>query len=275
MKLQSKVIAILEVLLVRTAMVGVLWRLLPIADWQQRSLGVNLLGKLAWLCFPILWLLITRRKLADYGIHFHHWRADLNAVLSAFLPVAVVSGTLGFVPYLRWYGALLEGVLHMAALVFVARALTREPDPQSGLVTIGLACVMFGGYTWWKGLYPGPVQGTWNFINYLVFVGFAEEIWYRGYIQTRLNQVFEPRWTFYGVQWGWGVIIASVIFGVTHVLNGWNMRTGAFQPLWWWGLWTTVSGLVYGYVREKTGSIVAGSILHGLPQALVYFFVEW
>jgi hypothetical protein len=271
----SKILAILEVLLVRAAMVGVLWLLLPLADWQQETLGFNLLGKLAWLCFPILWLLITRRKLADYGIHFHHWRADVKAALSAFLPVAVVSGTLGFVPYLRWYGALIEVGLFLGATVFVARALTRDPDPQSGMLTIGLACVIFGGYAWWKGLYPGLAQGIWNLINYLVFVGFAEEIWYRGYIQTRLNQVFERCWTFYGVRWGWGVVIASVFFGLTHVLNGWNMQTGTFQPLWWWGVWTTASGLLFAYVREKTGSVVAGSILHGLPQALVYFFVRF
>lgn len=273
--LAAKTLAILEVLLVRAAMIGLLWLLLPLAKWQQRTFGFNLLGKLAWLGVPVLWLWLTRRNLAEYGIHGRTWRADLTAALSAFLPVAIVSATLGFVPYLSWYGALIETALFLGALVFVARALTGKPDPHSGLLTIGLACLLFGGYAWWQGLYPGLGQGVFNFIDYLIFVGLAEEIWYRGYIQTRLNQVFPPRWTFYGVQWGWGVLIAAALFGFTHVLNGWNLQTGAFQPLWWWGLWTTASGLLFAYVREKTGSVVAGAILHGLPQALVYFFISW
>ncbi|MBN1877682.1 MAG: CPBP family intramembrane metalloprotease [Anaerolineae bacterium] len=274
-RMRPKTLAILEVLLVRAAMIGVLWVLLPLAEWQQHVFGFNLLAKLIWLLLPILWLLLTRRKPATYGIHANTLKADLTAALSAFFPVAVVSGTLGFVPYTRWYGALIEVVLFIGALVWVAYSLTHKPDPQSGVITIVLACLMFDGYAWWKGSYPGLRQGIFNFVNYLIFVGLAEEVWYRGYIQTRLNQVFARRWTFFGVQWGWGVLIASLIFGFTHVLNGWNLETGEFHPLWWWGAWTTTSSLLFAYVREKTGSVVAGSILHGLPQALVYFFVKF
>jgi membrane protease YdiL (CAAX protease family) len=41
----------------------------------------------------------------------------------------------------------------------------------------------------------------------------------------------------------------------------------------WWGLWTFFAGLVLGFVREKTGSIVAPTILHGLPQAIAAAFL--
>ena len=35
-----------------------------------------------------------------------------------------------------------------------------------------------------------------------------------------------------------------------------------------WGCWTIFSGLVLSYVREKSGSIFAPALLHGLPQAI-------
>lgn len=35
-----------------------------------------------------------------------------------------------------------------------------------------------------------------------------------------------------------------------------------------WGFWTIFSGLVFGFVREKSGGILAPTLLHGLPQAI-------
>ena len=34
------------------------------------------------------------------------------------------------------------------------------------------------------------------------------------------------------------------------------------------GLWTTFGGLTFGYIRERTGNVLAAALLHGLPQAL-------
>jgi membrane protease YdiL (CAAX protease family) len=35
-----------------------------------------------------------------------------------------------------------------------------------------------------------------------------------------------------------------------------------------WGFWTFFGGLVKGFVREKSGSILAPALLHGLPEAI-------
>jgi len=53
-----------------------------------------------------------------------------------------------------------------------------------------------------------------------------------------------------------------------HVLNLGSLAAGHWQLTWWWGLWTFFTGLVFGLVREKSGSIVAPALLHGLPQAI-------
>ena len=58
-----------------------------------------------------------------------------------------------------------------------------------------------------------------------------------------------------------------------HVLNIGSFVTGHWQLALWWGVWNIAAGLVLGIVREKTGSIIASAILHGLPQAIAYAFL--
>jgi membrane protease YdiL (CAAX protease family) len=109
---------------------------------------------------------------------------------------------------------------------------------------------------------------------YLVFVGSGEEILYRGYIQTRLSEAFGRPFRFGEVAWRWGVIVTSLLFGLSHLLNGWDSLTGRLEPQWWWAAWTFFAGLVFSYVRERTGSIVAPALLRWLPQALVYLVIR-
>jgi membrane protease YdiL (CAAX protease family) len=48
-----------------------------------------------------------------------------------------------------------------------------------------------------------------------------------------------------------------------------NVTTKLLTALTWpWGFWTFFGSFVLSYVREKTGSIVAPALLHGLPQAI-------
>ena len=104
---------------------------------------------------------------------------------------------------------------------------------------------------------------------YLVFVGFSEELLYRGYIETRLNEAFPRPYRFFDVDWGWGTIFGALIFGLSHVgLIAWLIRE-ANTLTWAWGLWTFFGGLVFSYIRQKTGSILAPAILHGGPQAII------
>ena len=107
-----------------------------------------------------------------------------------------------------------------------------------------------------------------EFATYGIFVAFGEEIIFRGYIQSRLNEAFEQPYRIFGVEFGWGVVITAVLFGLTHVGLTTSLITGQMQLYWAWGFWTFFGGLVFGFVREKSGSILAPALLHGLPQAI-------
>ena len=105
---------------------------------------------------------------------------------------------------------------------------------------------------------------VWHFF----FSGFGEEIVWRGYVQSRLNQVFGRPMRAFGVQFGAGLIITSILFGLLHAFNTYNPEIGLASLSWGWALFTAFSGLLFGILREKSSSLLAPGIAHGLPDAV-------
>jgi hypothetical protein len=101
-----------------------------------------------------------------------------------------------------------------------------------------------------------------------VFSGFGEEFVWRGYVQTRLNQAFGRPWNLLGLQFGPGLLTTSLLFGIFHAFNTYDPALGAASLSWGWALFTTCSGLFFGILREKTGSLLAPGIAHALPDAV-------
>jgi membrane protease YdiL (CAAX protease family) len=93
----------------------------------------------------------------------------------------------------------------------------------------------------------------------LVFAGFLEEVFFRGYIQSRLNDSFGRPYSFHGVSFGAGLLVAAALFGLAHPLTALSETTP-----WAWALWTTTLGLTLGFLREKTGAVVTPAIVRGV-----------
>ena len=272
----SKLIALIEVLLVRVIIMGsvILVARTPFLDWQIETFQQVFSSHLIFIFVTVTWLLVSRRNFGDYGIIFHQLGKDFRTAMGVYLPVALSGVALGYVSYTSWDGALIMALVQLGVLFWVALTMSNVPDPKSGLVTVFLSVVLFGLYGYLQSTLPLFSSAILRFIFFLIFVGFGEEILYRGYILTRLNKAFGCPNQFFGVSWGWGAVISAVLFGLSHVLNGWNILTGEFTPFWWWGLWTFIGAFVFTYIREKSGSIVPGAIVHGLPQALLALFIS-
>ena len=105
-------------------------------------------------------------------------------------------------------------------------------------------------------LHPFSQLAT-RLIAVLIFVAFLEEFFFRGYIQSRLNDCFGKPFRFGNTEFGAGLLLAAVVFGLFHPL------TVADETPWAWAFWTTAGGMIFGFVREKTGAVVAPAILHG------------
>ncbi len=91
----------------------------------------------------------------------------------------------------------------------------------------------------------------------ILFVGFLEEFFFRGYLQSRLNEVFGRPYSLFNVKFGAGLVLAAVIFGLFHPL------TAANETPWAWALWTATGGVVFGLLREKSDAVITPALVHG------------
>jgi membrane protease YdiL (CAAX protease family) len=128
-----------------------------------------------------------------------------------------------------------------------------------GLWDVGIPAItifdvdLFPGLTLGSVVWPLNVPPLIMLIGYHVFfVAIPEEIFYRGYLQTRLDDTFRPKWNILGAKLGWGWILTCFIFALGHSLV-------AFQ---WWHFAIFFPSLVFGWMRARTGGIIAGAMFH-------------
>ncbi len=86
----------------------------------------------------------------------------------------------------------------------------------------------------------------------IFYVAIPEEFFYRGYFQTRLNEVFARRWLIFGVPMGPGAVIAGLFFAFGH----------SVVQLQWWHFATFFPGMVFAWMRERTGGVITGALFH-------------
>jgi membrane protease YdiL (CAAX protease family) len=97
----------------------------------------------------------------------------------------------------------------------------------------------------------------------LIVSGFGEEIRYRGYYQSRVNQEFGRPYQLMGIHFGPGLIVSSILFGLSHAFNTFNPLIGQYDLAWPWALFTLAGGFFFGLLREKTDDVIACTIAHG------------
>jgi membrane protease YdiL (CAAX protease family) len=91
----------------------------------------------------------------------------------------------------------------------------------------------------------------------LVVVGLSEEFFFRGYLQTHLNMLFGRPFEFLGARFGWGLILAAIIFGLCHIVTGDLQR-----------MQVAFFGLFAGWLRERTDTIAVPAAYHGVANVL-------
>jgi uncharacterized protein len=269
----SRIIAIIEVIFIAFVAMPFLalgiYQMFPSLRTWQAEVGFNapINFYIMAIVFPLLLAVIRRKSSVEYGIDFRSLKYHLDIMLTCFIPVALVDSLNIRLAANSWSGALIQIVCYSALLLLLTWLLHKKP-------TLGAAGILGPGLFLLSGSFlpAGSLVGkaVVYFLNYAVFIGFGEEILYRGYMQSRLNEVFGRPFRFAGVPFGWGALITSVLFGLMHVgIIRWILGIN-YDVTWAWGLWTIFSGLVFSFVREKTGSILAPALLHGLPQAIAW-----
>ena len=242
----------------------------PVSEWVRQATNRAFFEYAVMIAVPLLILIFSRRNLTSYSISLSNLRYHLDITTAAFVPYAIASVPFMFVDETRWDGALIMVGVEIAVLFALGWLLKRKPTRnESGMLVSALLLVNYSSIAG-KATVGNCISAL---IFYILFLGLGEELLFRGYIQSRLNEAWGKPYQFFGVHWGWGVVITSILFGIMHILNLGSLIDGNWQLTPWWGLWTFFGGLVSGFVREKTGSIVAPTLLHGLPQGIAYAFL--
>jgi membrane protease YdiL (CAAX protease family) len=197
-------------------------------------LAANLAGVAAvlFVTIPDARLRARGESWQAYGLPWHGlsdrrtWTAWGRAALQALLVCAVVfpAFAAAFWAFGRALPSLPAGLAHLLAPYGPPAAFTlRAPD--------GLA---------WR----IPVQ--------LLVVALPEELFYRGWMQTSWARIAPGRGvTVLGARLGRGFLATQALFALGHLV--------VLQP---WRLGTFFPALLFGWLRERTGSVAAPVLLH-------------
>ena len=93
----------------------------------------------------------------------------------------------------------------------------------------------------------------------LIVVALPEELFFRGYVQGRLEDAWPPRWRLFGAPLGGAWLLASLLFGAGHFLV-------SFEPQM---LTRVFPGLVFGWLFARTRSLVAPTLFHAACNILM------
>ncbi len=167
------------------------------------------------------------------------WREDDETVRRAGLDLGglVIPGRLDLGATARAAGVALAWALALTALIGVPYYLAWK--------------------AWWAprftfSLAVRPGEAAEEVLGQVLGIALPEEAFYRGYLQSRLDEVWAPRWRVLGAQVGPGLLLASSIFAVGHLATVQvSARLAVFFP-----------ALVFGWLRARTGGIGASVCFH-------------
>jgi membrane protease YdiL (CAAX protease family) len=115
----------------------------------------------------------------------------------------------------------------------------------------------FAWRSWWEprltfSLAPRPADAADEVLGQLLVIALPEEAFYRGYLQSRLDEVWAPRLRVFGATLGPGVVATAMIFAAGHLATVQvPARLAVFFP-----------ALVFGWLRARTGGIGASVCFH-------------
>lgn len=204
--------------------------------------AANLGGVAAFLfvALPDARLRARGERWADHGVPFHGlgdrrtWRALARGTLHGLLVCAVV-----FPPFVAAFWVYAQWILPG-----LPPAIAHLLAPYGGPAHLGLRLP--------------PDLAVFALVQLLV-VALPEEIFYRGWMQSAWARSDPSRGLdLLGARLGVGFLRTEVLFALGHLV--------VLQP---WRLATFFPGLLFGWVRARTGSVIAPAVVHALANLLV------
>ncbi len=191
----------------------------------------KLVATFGFLYLPLPFMRRRDEDYRDYGITLRSWKRDLLwfSVLCAVVFPLFVGAYVVFVSGMK-SGAVPGWLLPYLTPFQRAHALRPQLPPR---------------FAEWL-------------VDALLVVALPEEFFYRGYIQKRLRAVWPQGRTLWGVRLGPAFWVTAVLFALGHlaILKPW--RLAVFFP-----------ALLFGWLRGKTGTVLASTLFHAACNLLM------
>lgn len=113
-------------------------------------------------------------------------------------------------------------------------------------------------------VFPGERASGEDIAFQLTMPGLEEEPFYRGILLLALDRAFTGRVRFAGVDWGWGAVLSSILFGLAHAF-GFAHGGFSFDPATM--ALTALPALLVVWMRLRTGSLLLPVLLHNFGNA--------
>jgi membrane protease YdiL (CAAX protease family) len=156
------------------------------------------------------------------------------------------------------YGLSLGGLLDPEPLAW--GKLARSAASELGFALL-IAAVVFppfwvGFRAWWAPVLPfrpAPLSVlTQDALGQWLVIALPEEAFYRGYLETRLDEAWTPRLRLLGTTVGPGLLVTSIVFALGHVATEFHPnRLAVFFP-----------SLLFGWMRTRRRGIGAAAAFH-------------
>lgn len=126
----------------------------------------------------------------------------------------------------------------------------------------------WAGYVlWWspsQSFDPGGLPTIDDVLGQLLVIALPEEAFYRGYLQTALDDAWPPKHRVLGARVGAGLLVASVLFALGHFATLVHpSRLAVFFP-----------SLLFGWLRAKTGGIGSSVAFHATCNLFASFLAR-
>jgi uncharacterized protein len=134
-------------------------------------------------------------------------------------------------------------------LAFSGKALFATARNFVFFAAIAIPLGLLLGFTSWNPRWHGIMDFLLAYLEIFLFIAVLEELFFRGFLQNLLTKSLQSWWR--------AQLIASVIFGLFHILH-------APFPNWRYVILASIAGWFYGSAYRSGGTLLSSALLHAL-----------
>jgi len=247
--------------------------------WESRVLGDSYFVGLLTLALPLLAIVVSKGSFEDYGLSVSGWGPSVGRGLTGYfcllLPNSVIflMGLAGVsLTYLP--ASVFVSGFTLLAMFLTLRRISKPGAPRNRRNLVAVAALVASPLVL-SALVGGlSLRLSSSLLWELVFGGAAEEVFYRGYMQSRVNGEFGRPWRFMGVGFGPGLLVSSVLYSVAGALSAFRPWRGFYDLSFAVGLHALTLGVFYGFMREVTGDVGASTVANGLNDVVGWLLLR-